>query len=80
MVELFYIIVFFIIPMIWSIWFAISNIKDFNESCDREREQAQKRHAIPFDESQGEGGQLTNVQSARARPSIRTTLVILQLT
>ena len=51
MVELFYIIVFFIIPMICSIWFAISNIKDFNESCDRERRQAENRHAIPFDES-----------------------------
>ena len=48
MVELFYIIVFFIIPMIWSIWFAISNIKDFNESCDRERRQAEKRHAVKW--------------------------------
>ena len=50
MVELFYIIVFFIIPMIWSILFAISNIKDFNESCDREREQAQKRHAVKWED------------------------------
>ena len=51
MVELFYIIFIFIIPMIASIWFAIVNIKDFNESCDRERRQAEKSHAIPFDES-----------------------------
>lgn len=51
MVELFYIIFFFIFPMIGAIWFAIVNIKDFNESCEREREQASKRHAVPFDKS-----------------------------
>tara|TARA_Y100000033_G_scaffold38425_1_gene37672 strand:+ start:318 stop:482 length:165 start_codon:yes stop_codon:yes gene_type:complete len=48
MVELFYIIAFFIMPMIGAIWFAIVNIKDFNESCDRQREQAEKRHAVPL--------------------------------
>ena len=45
-----YTIFFFVAPIILVVWFAISNIKDFNESCDREREQAQKRHAVPFDE------------------------------
>ena len=50
MVELFYIIAFFITPMIWSIWFAIQNIKDFDESCERQRRESEKRHAIPFDE------------------------------
>tara|TARA_R100001198_G_C5108539_1_gene137239 strand:+ start:452 stop:604 length:153 start_codon:yes stop_codon:yes gene_type:complete len=49
MVELFYIIAFFIMPMIGAIWFAIVNIKDFNESCERERREAKKRHAVPFD-------------------------------
>ena len=50
MVELFYIIAFFIMPMIGAIWFAIVNIKDFNESCDRQRKEVEKRHAVPFDE------------------------------
>jgi len=51
MVELFYIIAFFIVPMIWVVWFAVQNIRDFDESCKRERREAKKRHAIPFDES-----------------------------
>ena len=49
MVELFYIIAFFITPMIWVVWFAVQNIREFDESCEREREQAKKRHAVPFD-------------------------------
>ena len=50
MVELFYIIAFFITPMIWAIWFAIQNIKEFDESCERQRREAKKRHAVPFDD------------------------------
>jgi len=49
MVELFYIIAFFIAPMIWVVWFAVQNIRDFDESCERERREAEKRHAVPFD-------------------------------
>ena len=48
MVELFYIIAFFIAPMIWVVWFAVQNIRDFDESCERERREAEKRHAVPF--------------------------------
>ena len=50
MVELFYIIAFFITPMIWVVWFAVQCIKDFDESCERQRREAQRRHAVKWED------------------------------
>ena len=45
-----YTIFFFVAPIILVVWFAIGQVKSFNESCERQRHEAKKRHAIPFDE------------------------------
>ena len=43
MFELFIILFFFIIPMAFFIWFAIQQCYEFDESCKRQRADAEDR-------------------------------------